>query len=601
MLLFFPKPYPQETLLSFIYRVAIEHEMGNLDWIFELILRELSIYLKPEEVNRLKGNELKSVAKFLGITLKEAEDLTICKYFERYHIDVCNESKNTVFLYKKTRFCPLCLKDGVYQRKSWISCHSIMCTEHNVMLNDRCYICVNIPNTKSIILDKCLNCNNKLSNSPIKMNFPNKFIEYQQVLDHILEIDSLSFSHPWINNPSTFIETLDFLALWAAKLIPTVDLSIFKYNLNYEGTVLERNHLKNFRTVEQTACLFTYVFNIITNWPNEFEIFIRKSEISNTRSLQSFIKYGIPRIINTPLWEVSKAFTNYVAIEKGNLAGNQYVRSDEVRFLYPKFNGGIVNSPQVKSQEINILNSSIIVIDRVELDIFMNTFEKSYNKEELRAIWGTSAKATFAILNAGLIDRAFYFKSGSVYNWVIPRNSINIFENRLKQASTTNISNPITFNHTAEWIGPDKANLLIKKMLHGSLKFKYKDKLYDSLLDKKETYYQIKEEIFRLSKKSKVISYRDATFILGVKQSDIQYWISKGRLGRITNDTPNGIPFHNFLDFHERFITTLELAFKLNLTVKQVTKKYSLGKLFSVSGPKFNDGERLLFIRNHIN
>ncbi|MFO1444483.1 TniQ family protein [Bacillus sp. Bva_UNVM-123] len=599
MLLFFLKPYTQETLLSFIYRVAKEHEMTNLDWIFELILRELSINLKPEEVNWLKGDELKSVAKFLGITFEEAKNLTVCNYFERFHIDVHSESKNTVFLYKKTRFCPLCLKDGVYQRKSWISRHSILCLDHNVILVDSCNTCKNIQNSKSVVQDKCQYCNNKLSNSPFKEKFPYSFIEYQQVLNQILEQNSLLLSHPWIEDPGTYVQTLDYLALWIAKMIPEDDISLPEYGMYFSKKVLERNHLKNYRSIEQAASLYNFVYKIINNWPSEFYKFLRRAEKHNDDSYKSFVKYGIKRIINTPLWPISMSFTNYLAKEKSNLPGNQYVRSDEIKFLFQNFNGGIINSSQVKSKKISIFNSEINVIDKDELEDFMNQFENSYTKEELRSLWGTSSKSTFAILNDELIDGAFCFKTDSAYNWVIPKSSILIFEKRLKKLSTTNISTPISLNHAAEWIGPDKAHLLIRKMLNSTLKFVYNHNISDALLDKKDIYYQIKEEIIKLSKKSKVISYRDATFILGVKQSDIQYWVDNNRFGKVNCNVNRGIPIQNFLDFHERFITTLELAFKLNIQIKQVNKRYAIGKLISISGPQFNDGKRLLFLRSH--
>jgi hypothetical protein len=132
-----------------------------------------------------------------------------------------------------------------------------------------------------------------------------------------------------------------------------------------------------------------------------------------------------------------------------------------------------------------------------------------------------------------------------------------------------------------------------------SLKYKfYIHKLSDVVLDKKETYYQVKEEILKNCEELNAISYRDLTFILGVKRSDIQYWVTNGRFGMLENEMSDQIPFQNFMDFHEKFITTLELAFKLNLQIKQVTKKNAIGKLVSVSGPQVNDGKRLLFSRH---
>ncbi|MCH6268884.1 TniQ family protein [Neobacillus citreus] len=598
MLLFFPKPYSQETLLSFIYRVAREHEMSNLDWIFELIEEKLSINVAPERVNWLMGAELKSIAEFLGITLSEAEKLTVYHHFERNHMEVRKESKNVWFLYKKTRFCPLCLKQGGHQRKSWINCHSIMCVEHCTLLLDSCEKCCNILNTKSIILDECTICYNKLSNSPIKANFPNKFIEYQQILNQILEDNTLLPLNGWIQDSATFLKALDFLALWAVKMIPTEELSIPTYNMNFKGNILERNHLRNYRTVEQAACLYSYIFQIFNNWPSEFKEFIKKAENNNGEAYRSFIKYGIPRIINTSLWEISRSFTNYVALEKGNLTGNQYLRSDEVKYLYPKFNGSIINTGLIKSYKFSILGSNLTVIDKRELEFFMNKFENSYTKEGLREIWGTSAKATYAILNDGIMEGAFWFKSGSAYNWVIPKTSISFFEEKVKQGSIKVIDNPTSLNEAIEWIGPDNAHLLIRNILIGSIKYTYdSNKFSDLILDKRNLYFQIREEIFKSSRNSKVISLRDISFLLGIKKSDILHWIESGRFGEFDLEGTNGIPFQNFMDFHERFITTLELAITLNLHIKQVIKKYTLGKLISISGPQMNDGKRLLFLR----
>ncbi|MFD5853295.1 TniQ family protein [Cytobacillus pseudoceanisediminis] len=598
MLLFYPKPYSQETLLSFIYRVAREHEMSNLDWIFELIEEKFSIKVAPERVNWLMGDELKSIAEFLGITFGEAEKLTVYHHFERNHIEVRKESKNNWFLYKKTRFCPLCLKQGGYQRKSWINCHSIICVEHNIMLLDNCNRCFNIQNAKSIILDECAICNNKLSNSPINSNFPNKFIEYQRILNQILEKNQLLSLNAWIEDPATFLVALDFLTLWAVKMIPIEEFSIPKYKMNFKGNILERNHLRNYRTVEQAACIYSYVFNILNNWPGEFKEFIKKAEKHNDEAFRSFIKYGIPRIINTPLWEISKSFTNYLAIEKGNLTGNQYLRSDEVKFLYPKFNGSITNSSLIKSKKISILNCNLTVVNKKELASFMNQFENSYTKEELREIWGTSAKATFSILNDGHIKGAFWFKSGSAYNWVIPKSSLSYFEKKVKQGSLKTIDNPTSFNEAVGWISPDKAHLLIRNILKGSIKYAYDSNEFSELiLDKRNLYFQIRDEIFKSSEKTEVISFRDISFLLGIKKSDIQYWIKSGRFGEFGHDGTNVIPFQNFIDFQDRFITTLELAIKLNLQIKQVIKKYTLGKLISISGPQMNDGKRLLFLR----
>lgn len=176
--------------------------------------------------------------------------------------------------------------------------------------------------------------------------------------------------------------------------------------------------------------------------------------------------------------------------------------------------------------------------------------------------------------------------------------SVQKTANQLIELSIQDLSNPITFNHAIEWVGPDKAHLLLRSILNGEIRIKYiTGKLSDMLLCKTDVYYQVKDEIINSCDISRLISIRDLTFILGVKRSDVQYWINTGRFG-VLKKMDSEIPIQNFLLFHEKFITTFELAIELNTQIKQVLKKHSLGKITSICGPQINDGKRLLFVRN---
>lgn len=523
-MLFFPRPYTQETLLSYIYRVAKAHELSNLDWIFELINKDLGIDLTPEKVNWLSGQELKAIAEYLGIKEDEAINLTVYNYFMRYQIEVSNESKNTWFLYKKSRFCPLCLKGGLFQRKNWINCHSTICVEHNIFLIDKCHICKNIQNIKSIILDECATCKIKLSDTPFTTNKLNDLIEYQKLINQILFERKFLFKHPWINDPYTFLKALDFLALWVVKLVNWERLSIDEYNLHFEENILERNHLKNYRSINQVITLYRFVFNILNNWPKGFHEFLDNVEVEKSDLFTSFLKHGIPKLINTTLWNISRALTNYVAINIGNLKSNDFVRSDEIRFIYKEFNGGLFNSPVLTSYKIRFKNYDFNLIDYQELDGFVDKYKECYTKEELRKRWGTSPKATLAILNDGLIKGAFCYKVGSAHHWTIPFSSVNLIENTIEQRSFLYNEDSISFNQAVEWIGPEKANTLLAKILNGSVKTKnFSTRLSNLLLSKRDVYFELRHEIIQLSSNCGKISIRELCFILGVKKSDILF------------------------------------------------------------------------------
>lgn len=141
--------------------------------------------------------------------------------------------------------------------------------------------------------------------------------------------------------------------------------------------------------------------------------------------------------------------------------------------MYPKFNGNIVNSNKVKHYKFKYNNIEINIINKFELENFMDTYRDSYSKEEFQDLWGTSPKSTNVILNGHFFDNAFFYSSGSIFKWVIPKSSVQKTENKIIELSKKDLSSPITFNHSIEWVGPDNAHILLRNILNGEIRIKY--------------------------------------------------------------------------------------------------------------------------------
>ncbi len=60
------------------------------------------------------------------------------------------------------------------------------------------------------------------------------------------------------------------------------------------------------------------------------------------------------------------------------------------------------------------------------------------------------------------------------------------------------------------------------------------------------------------------------------------------------------IPINNFLTFQSGYLTTMELSFLTGIPMKTILKKVSIGRLPIISGPKLNDGQRILFEKKKI-
>jgi hypothetical protein len=582
----FLKPYSDETLTGFVYRTAKENRMDNLSWILECFEKDSSIRLKEFQINWLKGRELEMLANYVGLDYQEAYKITVIYEMDKLGLDVGNVLKNQVFIYSKTRFCPRCLQESTYHRKIWLNCHSIICLKHFSFLKDSCDGCEHSPTIKAIINDKCHKCKRLLSKTSIQTVKSETLINYQKLISDIFVNKKFSYNHLWIKNPSVFIKAINFFSLYTASLINSDLFSI-----------VERHHLKNYKTINQSIALYGFVFDLLSNWPSSFYDFLNVAEKNNETKFLSIISRGIPKLIGSDMWHISKELNSYLVQFKFNLPSKEYIRSDEIKYIDQRFNGNIVNSNLFITYKQDYKGIKFVLIDINDVKKTINRMDNSITKSELIARWGTSAVSTFNILQSDLLNESFTFDSGSINKWIIPITSVYKLEDALQFKSTSSIQNPITFHAACKWAGPHKAHLLIKGILNGLIDFKIQNKkLALSLLNRQQCYKLIRENIIMESKNKGFIRIRDLVFILGVKKSDVVHWIETGRFGDL-NGSIETIPYENFSIFNSTYLTTLELSLKVNLKISQILTMVRHNKLFPQSGPDLLDGKRLLFYR----
>lgn len=602
MLLFYIKPYPDETLSSFLYRTAKENLMDNLSWILNNYAKYSAEDIHINEVNWLRGKKLSKIADFLSITKEAAKSLTFCFALDNLELGFNNIAKNPWFSYSRIRCCTQCLKDNLYYRMSWSSSHSLICVKHKVLLMDHCRKCNKQLDLKDIIEDKCQKCKLQISDQCGKVVKSQQLEKYQKIIDNIFSEKEFSYSHPWIKNKKDFLSVLEFLACWSARLVNPTHLFLKEFSVDYDGKILERNHLKNAKTISQATCIYFFAFQIIDEWPTRFHEFLQFAEIENKPLYSYFLKNIIPGLNGTNLWSISKELTNYLTHFKMSLPKEtKYITSDEIKYFNKKFNAAILHSSELKQENFEYQGILFTFINTTEIKTFFKRFENSLTKEELREIWDTSAKSTFSILQSKIIDNVISFTSGSVSNWVIPLESINVLETLLKSISQPLVEPSITLNHAFEWIGPENSHLLLSGIANKKLRFQWMgENLGKCRVLKKEVYQCMKEQILNKVKKHGRISLKDVTFILGIKKSDLNYWLNTRCFGTFQNFEQDFIRWEQYLYFAENYITSLELTMILNLSMKQILKKQSLGQFPVVSGPKLNDGKRILYDRKKI-
>ena len=151
-----PHPYPAESPLSFLVRVAFEN--GHVS-ILDLVRSAYGVKSNNHLITILsRPNEYRQLMKSLGFTNGYPESITewsggyTLQRFEGHNMP------NVLYRDDLSAFCPLCLKEEAYWRKLWSLHIYHACTKHGCRLLNSCSHCGSILGTKRSCLYKCANC-----------------------------------------------------------------------------------------------------------------------------------------------------------------------------------------------------------------------------------------------------------------------------------------------------------------------------------------------------------------------------------------------------------------------------------------------------------
>lgn len=592
MLLIYGCPFKDESLSGFLFRVAKENLMDNVSWILENIESETKTSFKEYEINWLTGNEIRILSDFLRIDIEAATKMTFRHILNSLNLNYQSVSKNMWFNVKHTRYCPSCIKEKAFHRTTWSSTHTIFCTKHLNYLIEKCDECHRLITIKQLINGKCV-CKREYKKIKSKQTKNEIVFQYQSLIDSSILKGSCDDNYFFSNDSSKFMQSIEFLGFWVSQLISKRNISHL-----YDGKAQDLNQLKSSKSINQSVSLYEFSYNIIKDWPNNFHTFLSLAENENTLKFRSFVQKIIPSLKNTILFEFSNELNNYIKRYKLNLnTPDELVRQDEISMYSTKYNGSILNSTFFNVHLVRFKNFVLKLIEKQHLLEWLVEYENCLTKEELRKKWGTSAVSTLSILNSNILEQTLSFQCGSVTSWLIPKKNIDLFMIRLLQGSVKFIKNQISLRNAFIWIDPKNADLLIKALLQQKIPYILNEKSFDkSILCKNSIYNYFKNEYIYSGLKMNFISMRKLIFILGVKRSDILYWIETNRFGSNIKFN-DGVSFEDYEYFSSRYITSFELALQKEIKITQLLTKHRLGAIESISGPTIKDGNRLLFIR----
>ena len=194
-------PKEDELFSSWFCRLAINHHVKPQTFIQNYFGRHFPIMNRDIDLNTPK-QLFEILEKHIPLSKKNLNKLFLSDYVS-YAFEKISEkggyTNNVLPLginHRKRKrfglqFCPSCLKEKIYYRKQWRLATSLICTDCNQYLHDRCFRCshpiafhrINISTSISIMdfkpLNICYNCSQNLAEyTPVILPSSNE-IKYQ--------------------------------------------------------------------------------------------------------------------------------------------------------------------------------------------------------------------------------------------------------------------------------------------------------------------------------------------------------------------------------------------------------------------------------------
>ncbi len=259
-LLFHPKPYEDESLASYLNRLAIENSVPYF-WIKSHV--NIRINTDNHTINRIKDIEtIKRIAHIANLKVEQVYNMTIHKYiFGSWYKnkEIKSQYPFNGFDSCSVKFCPLCLKENNYQRLSWMLALNKFCVKHNTTLIEKCTHCGYKVFSKNLTSGICY-CRKYLAASKPEYCRISSIIKLQQYINSAYNI-SEKIKRPVLPFKCNDIEFL--------KLVLVLDKLI---NDNYGS--IKFNNLIDDNTIKGRFHTYRYIYEIINDWSTKFGMFL---------------------------------------------------------------------------------------------------------------------------------------------------------------------------------------------------------------------------------------------------------------------------------------------------------------------------------------
>jgi hypothetical protein len=187
-----------------------------------------------------------------------------------------NDDLRRCALYPGARFCPICLRDGLYHRVHWDLLPVTMCLVHSVILRDRCSACGRKISHQQVVTGRDL-CGHDLRNTKtVPAPGGSAAVAAQAHIASLLGMDAqlcLSFTGPAFALPAwsffSLLDIIEHIIMGAANRLRPHKVEDLETD-----SFLSRTTWRQEISVRDHHTLVLAAFRVLTDWPQNFFAFL---------------------------------------------------------------------------------------------------------------------------------------------------------------------------------------------------------------------------------------------------------------------------------------------------------------------------------------
>ena len=330
-----PRPYPDESLLSYLLRLQAANGYKLLGWV-TCWLRDTTGTPLP---NRLTTTNdvtfLQALAEAAVVPVSDVYQMTLNRHAAVLAVPgtvletVCLASGDPVVMAptprlsnrwarpdEATAFCPYCLRETSYHHLSWLLYPVFACTRHQIWLRDTCVDCGKPISVQEVVSGRCQQCEGILAEMPA--------IPLAPIAGHVQDGLLVLLQGKPISNkdlppltPQAVFRLLDGLCSAIRPFVPSSPTFYWPEQIPLQPFP-KFGHMA--MSVYQFGSLYTSVWPALTHWPHGFETFLTHyrqqapaDAVSMTQLMGNFYAVWLERNWRHPdLEPVQVAFNEYV-------------------------------------------------------------------------------------------------------------------------------------------------------------------------------------------------------------------------------------------------------------------------------------------------